>query len=357
MPPQNNQQKAKKKQVIQKNVASKHKLSKTSGAGGIKKQKTVHHGKPSYRALDDNTLTLVQQKRGGFFDFKPLPIQKKKITKGAFRFESNPTVHGYSSGYHESGITTDTTDHLWNRTQLGNGLSAFPSAAPTPLKGEKFYESNVDSILKAGDGARTDTAQTILSVPQTHGGGSAGHSGSNVKTTKQKQAHDLLRKTTVDMLRDNDMTPGVASVTFGALTVASMAPGNLASQAVDAKKIKASQIKDHWESQREEAKSRVEHMYQTLSPKEQARVNHHMSNVFKSLPSDRRLANGRCTSPVRDKKRVGTNALTGGGYVSSSNDVLPTPTHSLPIKGNMSNEEYARTATLYMTQPFRGRRK
>ncbi len=310
---------------------------------------------PSYRVDQDITLTSGQRKRKGFADISSMLPASKKIKKGAFRNASNRTQHGYSSGYHEAGITTDTVDHLQQRAvNATTGISSFSSSAPKPLRSQTFLETNVEPVLYAGDGARTDTAQTILSVPTKDGGGAAGHSGSGVKTTKQAAAHDLLRETTVEMLQNPHLTDRAAAVTFGALSVASMAPGEVASTAQQAKQLKAKQVASEWEDRREEAKARVESLFQSLSPQEQQQVHQQMKNVFGKLPQQRQLTQQRCTSPARFTGKQGGNALSGGGY-SSKAHVSRSPSTVFQPQSTDTNQQ-AREATLYMTQLFRGRR-
>lgn len=229
---------------------------------------------------------------------------------------------------------------------------------PLPLRGKPIVEANVNTVISAGDGLRTDTAQTVLSVPKAFGGGAAGHSGSGVKTTHQADAHDLLRESTAALLNEKKLTPGVAAVTYGALSVAMMAPGIVASKAVDIKQLKAQHVMADWESRREEAKARVEAMHAQLTPQEQATVHQHMSDVFSKLPTDRRLAHGRSTSPVRGKGVVGKNAVSGGDYVAASQDVLPGPRLAPPVRQTgQTIDDHARQATSYFTEPFRTRRQ
>lgn len=300
-----------------------------------------------YDPKTDKTLTTAQRKIGGFYD-----IKKGSTAKGAFRVASNPTARGYSSGYHEAALTTDSHDWLQKRTPTGPGVSAFPASAPTPLRGKRIREANVASTIAAGDGSRTDTAQTVMAVPRAFGGGPAGHSGSGVSQTHQAHAHDLLRETTAAILADSRMTPGGVAVTSAALTVATMAPGEVASKAVNIKALKAKEVASSWEARREEAKIRTEALHAQLSSTERKVVREHVDAFFGKLPADRKLGSDGVTSPARKRQKVGNNFTSGGGY-----EKRPlSPALLLPPKrvesAKFSSEE-ARQATLYASQPFR----
>lgn len=323
----------------------------------------------TYTISGDKTLTNTQEEQGGVVDLNAIlrshstNAQAKKgnipnLTKDVFRARSNPTKQGYSSGYHEAGLTTNMANHLIKRVkEAGTSSVANDTNTPTQLRDLPILENNVSMVLFAGEGLRTDTAQTVLSVPQASGGGATGHSGSGVKTTNQANAHDLLRESTAALLNEKKLTPGVAAVTYGALSVAMMAPGIVASKAEDIKKLKAQHVMVKWESLREEAKARVEAMHAQLTAEEQATVNQHISNVFNNLPDDRRLALGRCTSPVRDKGVI-TNGISGGGYVAANQDVLPGPKLAPPVRQTgQTMDEHARQATSYFTEPFRTQRR
>ena len=314
----------------------------------IKKPRRAHR----YRIERDRTLTSSQQTLRGFVDVNAA-LTGRLSKKNYFRVPSNPTVHSFSSGYHEAGLTTDSANHLTARLHRQKGISQFRSNAPEPLRNKKFYEANVSTVMHAGDGLRTDTAQTVLSVPRWDGGGGAGHSGSGVKQSGQKSAHDLLRESTVELLQNKNLTSGIAAVAFGAFAVASMAPGEVASKTPNIRKLKAQHVRDHWEQNREEVKARVEDQYQRLSTNEQQEVDTHMQSFFQKLPKNRRLANGRCTSPVRDTRRQHKNAVSGGGYVSKKNDILPEPRKK---RSAIHSDQDAREATSYFTQPFRSNR-
>ena len=98
-----------------------------------------------------------------------------------------------------------------------------------------FPEKNLEPVVRASDGTRTDTARTVLSVPGKSGA-VAGHSGSGIKTTGQAQAHDALHHQTMRVLQDLSMTESVAAVIAGATAIFSMALGRDANTAKDAKK-------------------------------------------------------------------------------------------------------------------------
>jgi len=93
-----------------------------------------------------------------------------------------------------------------------------------------------------------------------------------------------------------------------------------------------------------------------LPVQDRGRVRHHVENYFDKLPQDRRLANGRCTSPVRSRSKEQGNVFAGGGYESQSHAQYPT-LYPPQRTNQMSREEHATQLTSHATQPFRGRRQ
>lgn len=327
-----------------------------------KKQKTYH-------ASDDLTLTKTQAKSGGFRpDVVSSVVKRKTISEGSFRVASNPTKDGFSSGYHEAFVVTDMTPKLAQRKLVPPKppTTTAPSGPPVPpppvlsqmptmtsgfwkqYSGKSFPEKNVETLVQIGDGARTDTARTILSAPK---GGVAGHSGSGVYTGGQPQAHDLVRTQSMNVLSDPLMTPEAATVIASATMVYSIAPGELASKATGAHRLKAKKAKDTWEADRNEAKERVEAMHSTLSTSDRAVVEKHMDRFVASLgDSGRKRESGRATSPLRERTApTSTKPIQGGGY-DTSLTITGKPSEAPPTGSPAERSQYA-------TAPFRVSRR
>jgi hypothetical protein len=303
-----------------------------------------------YLQLDDKTLTRVQASRG----FRPEVVAQllatQRIAKSSFRFPSNATNHGFSSGYHEAFVVTDMTDKLSNRTQSGTGISAMPVITDGYWKkhsGRTFPERNLSPILQAGDGARTDTARTILSGPN---GAVAGHAGSGVSTTGQPDAHDLLRDHSMRVLSDPHMTPAAAGVLAAATTVFSMAPGVLASQAHGAGNLKDTAAKGTWEDDRNEAKERLAVAHNSLSSPERAMVRKHMTPLVIAIGGNRMLDPVQPSSPRRVRHSATGGAISGGGYDVSS-PITGSPSKGLPAATD------PRQIAQYVSEPFRVERR
>ncbi|BDU22434.1 hypothetical protein [Dyella sp. GSA-30] len=333
-----------------------HQHGKSAKASG---KTTPKHPSPKqrrYEARYDRTLTASQGKAGSFRDNVVDSVSTgKSITKGAFRSPSNPTRRGFSSGYHESYLVTDAVDQL-SRRKVGNkqGFSSLPKNTRGYWKkhsGAKFPEKALRAALKAGDGARTDTARTILSAPR---GGSAGHSGSGVHTGSQSQAHDLLRDQSIRALSDPKISPEAQGVIAGLTTVWSIAPGKHASRVKNAAKLKDSSAKSSWEEDRNEAKLRVRQSFRQLPKKDQKRVLKHEENFFKSLgDTTRKRSRNEPGSPLRETGSRKGNAIHGGDYFakSSKSSSSKRPRLDPPSKAS------PRDTALYITEPFRVKRQ
>ncbi len=307
--------------------------------------------KPRYARVSDPTLRRTQADTGYF----------SKYPRRNFRAPSNPTLDGYSSGYHESAVTTDTYKFLSEARNNGNGTHTLPDAPKNSFWG-KYTGERVDSkvleyILEFADGFRTDTAQTILSGPE---GLAAGHSGSNIDTTGQSAAHDLLRESIIKLLKtDPKKTPGfteksVATI-LASITVTSIAPGELARNVKGgSRSLKAKNVKLNYETNRTEAKRRVEAIYGTLNRVEARFADLHIQEFMDSTQqegvpqNDRRVRPSlRATSPERDTSSIKPNEVAGRGYLSSS------PTLA-PLKRPPSK---LRDIGMYITEPFRALRR
>lgn len=330
------------------------------GSPGINKAGSVagKHTSPKkkarpYTALDDKTLTKSQAKSGGFRpDVVKQLVSSKQIAKGSFRSPSNPTKHGFSSGYHEAYVVTDATQVLAQRKKSSGGFSELPKTKSGYWKdqsGTKIVEKNLKPALEAGDGARTDTSRTILSVPK---GGVAGHTGSGVKTTGQPEAHNLLRDQSVRVLSDPKVTPEAQGVIAGLTTIWSMAPGQYASKAAGASKLKDKQAKKSWEEDRNEAKKRLWSRFKQLPKSDRKVVLKHDEQFHKSLDDKKRKRSmDRPGSPLRETAPSKTsNPISGGDYMKKQ------PSSKKP-KLDPPKSGGAQETALHITQPFRAPRR
>ncbi|MBT2118091.1 hypothetical protein KK141_15725 [Dyella sp. LX-66] len=281
-----------------------------------------------YSAAHDRTLTAAQASSGGF---RPLGTDKvvraRPIDESEFRFPSNPTTSGHSSGYHEAFAPTDTMRFLSRRSVHSDGTATLPSWSSNTVlpsySGTRIHEENVRHVAEASDGARTDTAQTVLSVP---GGGVAGHTGSGVRTSGQAAGHDYLRHQTMRALQTPGVTSGVAGVLAGATTIMSMAPGQSASGADGAGSLKDSSASGGWEERRNSAKRALDTHFTTLPPAQQSTVmklaRHSMSDLD---DGSRHLLPDRPYSPFRDPLGTSGAAMSGGGYMPTLSAPTPSP--------------------------------
>ncbi|MBB3225484.1 hypothetical protein FHW69_000074 [Luteibacter sp. Sphag1AF] len=272
--------------------------------------------KPFHHATLDRTLTPSQAKAGGFrTDVVEAVTSGKKIKKGAFRSPSNPTKSGHSSGYHEAFGTTDSVDHLSRRTKGSKGLSSMPAMSRGIWKkhsGATFYERNVGPVMQASDGARTDTARMVLSVP---GGGGAGHSGSGMSQKGQASGHDVLRDQVMRTLKDPALTPSSAGVLAGTTALFSTAPGEVARTVDRSSKMKDQGARASYEANRNQGKREAAVHFQALTPPEQATVMTHMNTFVQAMGhTTRYLEPGRPHSPMRDE-RGKPGQIHGGGYL------------------------------------------
>jgi len=272
--------------------------------------------------------TGYQASSGGF---RPLGtdrvIHAKPIEEGEFRFPSNPTTSGHSSGYHEAFAPTDTMRFLSRRSVNNDGTATLPAWSSNTVlpsySGRSIREENVRHIAQASDGARTDTAQTVLAVP---GGDVAGHTGSGVRTSGQAAGHDYLRHQTMRALQEPGVTSGVAGVLAGATTIMSMAPGQSASGADGAGKLKDVPARADYETRRNKAKRKLDEHFTSLPPAQQSTVmklaRHSMGDLE---DSSRRLLPDRPYSPFRDPSGASGAAISGGGYLPTLAAPTPSP--------------------------------
>ncbi len=267
-----------------------------------------------YAFAKDRTLTASQAKNG----FRPMIVKaivkRQAPKKGGFRFPSNPTQAGFSSGYHESFVVTDMTDKLAGRKVASNGMAQMPAMSGISWghhSGASFPESNLSSFLHAGDNSRTDTARTILSGP---GGAVAGHTGSGVYTGGQSEAHDVLRDHSMHVLADPHMTPHAVGVIAAATTITGMAPGLLASTAHNAHQLKDQAARGTWEDDRNAAKETLAVAFNALTPTEKKVVRGHQTKLFIAIGGGRTMDADYPTSPRRTSSHTSSDIISGGGY-------------------------------------------
>lgn len=305
------------------------KYSKTKKKHSLKPKKGTLKVKQSvltptlYSTKTDRTLTKGQGEAGYF----------RNISKGgSFRTPSNKTLSGYSTGYHEAAVTTDTFKFLRDAKLNKDGTQTLPKNAPKNSFWKKFTKQKVNSkntefILNKADGFRTDTARTILSAP---GGRAAGHSGSGLNTEGQAAAHDLLRKAVWELLKVPPKTKGFSersvALILASITVTSIAPGEIARTVKGGTgSLKAGDIaKKNYEANRTETKRRVEYLYNALTPQEQQFVDMHvrlfMDRTQEGVPVNKRrkIPPKRATSPERGRGIIVPGEVAGSGYLKPS---------------------------------------
>ena len=313
-------------------------------------------GPSLYSPTRDKTLTKSQAKFGAFRDdVVDKAAKRKPVAKGSFRVASNPTTGGFSTGYHEAFVVTDAVDKIGARTPGKSGMSKMPKASSgiwSELSGKPVAEKNLRAVLEAGDGARTDTARTILTAPK---GKVAGHTGSGVRTTNQSDAHDLLRKQNVRVMGDVSLTPRSIGVIAAATTVFSMAPGKFASTAENASKLKSQTSRKTWEEDRNTSKRHLSEAFGQLNAKEKKGVRKHMDALVADAGDKRRRRVPKePSSPLREPHGAKGASISGGDYFSTSKAKAASK-----VKPSMTLAPKAgpREVTMYVSQPFRLQRQ
>lgn len=310
-----------------------------------------------YEPGGDRTLTGTQAARHAFY------MEGDR----SFRKDSNRTIYSYSTGYHEAAVTTDAYKIYKDATDNHNGKHTLnvPNEQSFFKHGDEVYSSSLKLVLGLADGYRTDTAQTILSAPDHKAGG---HPGSEIALTGQPGAHDLVRQKNMDLLRlDADSTAGMTehsvAVIFASVTVTSMAPGELARTVEGGTtSLKAKQAKPVWEENRNEAKARVQLLYDNLLPEERTFVDIHTKDFLKSTQTSegikgakskgsysRYMAPSRSNSPMRKTRGGDAGEVQGGSYLSSPEGSKRTAQKAPPL----SPREFG----MYVTEPFRAERR
>lgn len=327
------------------------------GNASQSKAKKARTTRPLYSAKNDPTLTARQAEIGGF---RP---DAYKTVLGEYRGKSNKTLGGYSSGYHELAVTTSSMKFLRNATTSGRGMSVLPSTSSHDFfrdyYGKKVNSEALGWVLRSGDGFRSDTAQTIMSGPN---GKAAGHTGSGVDTTGQDAAHVLLRVKIMDLLDPKlKNTPGFTeralTTILASISISSVAPGEVARTVSGGTGfLKAGEkAKRDWEVNRNEAKNRVQHLFDALDEDEQRFVRAHAGDFLFSTQGGakngpRKLGPGRSTSPPRVTTGPSDRGkdVQGGGYLrGQSATAAPRQMGDVALKGQ----------SLWATQPFRNPRR
>ncbi|MGS2762043.1 hypothetical protein [Sinomicrobium sp. M5D2P9] len=304
---------------------------------------------PKYKIEKDDTLTRSQSKNKQF-----------KSNRG-FRNPSNKTLAGHRSGYHESAVTTDTYTYLTQATNNNDGTHTLANATKNKIF-KKYVNTKVNSkilnhVINIADGYRTDTAQTILSRSNNR---IAGHSGSGMPLSGQAEAHDLLRKSVMDILTDGDLAKSTSSeeviaIIFGSMTVTSIAPGKLAQTLISKKHtLKDTTAGPIWEANRNEMKKRVSKMYAKLDDDSKQIVLKYAKDFISSTQDttlnqpDRYLEVDEPHSPMRDEDLLPGVKISGGSYAKGKRK-LNTNTLSPPDNTTHAGE--------YITAPKRAKRR
>jgi hypothetical protein len=337
-----------------KQVSPKNGLSKTVSPKNIslkkvavpnKKQGLINKVIKKYQLDDDKTLTKLQQKN------------KRFGSANNFRSPSNPTLNNHSSGYHESAVTTDFFNLLDEAKDNNNGTHNVLGKGSNPLfKTQITINSDVyHKVVAAADPFRTDTARTLLSGKN---GMAAGHSGSGMDQKGQADAHDLLREAVIRVLQLPGTTKGLSqkSVTalFGAITITSMAPAELAEKVTGTLKDKKAGAE--WERNRNESKARLDNIIDTqLSPDEKKFVIAQSSLFMNSTQPSRNVSRKmdtnrqRASSPFREENSKTVTKFSGGSYLDPTKSIIPEPSRSAPT----NTSEWG----FYLTEPFRAPRQ
>lgn len=282
-----------------------------------------------YSLASDPALTKFQALQGGI---RP----KAYLTPGSdLHSGSNLTEAGHMSGYHEV-IVTEMFNFLRKSVKNNGGTHTLPSASSVSSKVLKKYAGvKVDSevlehVLSFADAYRTDTARTILSA---RGGLAAGHIGSKIKTTRQPEAHDLLRESIMEIVTSSNSagrSKESLAALFGAIMVTSMAPAVIArTVAGGTESLKSRLARANWETDRNEAKARTEELYKGLNPAEKSFVRGR-SKIFIARTQEgvtkdlRHIRSSGATSPVRETSGGKSGEVQGGGYSNQASNPGPT---------------------------------
>jgi len=312
---------------------------------------------PVYSKETDGTLTKSQA-ANGYFSKAP----ETRSLSDDLRAASNQTKgkSGHYSGYHESALTTGLFKSLLGAKANAGGKT---HTLTTGSKAHTVSSRTRDIVLSVTDGFRTDTARTIMSGPE---GSAAGHSmfgkdvpkPSRVDTTGQDAAHGLLRKAVIEILKQPDDPAGITersvATLFGAITITSMAPAELANNVKGISNLKDRDAMDTFEANRNEFKLRLDAAQKQLSPQEEAFVANYSRAFMQSTQpasglASRNLQTGRSHSPFREERSSSASVLQGGSYKSDTDNGGREPTAAPPDR--------AADLGYYFTAPMRAQRQ
>lgn len=292
------------KLLLGKYPVKKNKLSKVV---------SVYKSSNEYELKSDKTLSKLQKITGSF------------RRKSSYRVESRKTSLGHSTGMHEEVVPTDVMKLFDNAKPQKNGKIRVVSTnknSPFSIHGPIDAHPEVFKwVVEAGDGFRSDTARTLLSVK----GEAAGHSGSNLSTKNQQAAHDAIRETLITILEkepSSQVTKRSISVAFASIAMISYAPGELIRSNLKNRSLKDKSAALDWELRRDAGKQKVDKLWDGLSLEEKKFVRgiaqQHLNRVATSgstpAASARSLELDRARSPTRSLKTL--DGVQGGGYVS-----------------------------------------
>jgi hypothetical protein len=305
----------------------------------LKKPKLTKHDdddeRPIYQAETDPSLTKSQAKNKGF---KPDAWHTNKDP----RVPSLATQHKEESkkpvrtGRHEAAVTTDTLEYLRRASDNKDGTHMLPLTNAKSYfakhQWDYVYSKPLRWTLKHMDPFRTDTAQTVLSAPK---GEAAGHSHSNLNTSLQDPAHNLVRAATIRLLKiDPAVTPGYTEraiiAVFSSITVTSLAPGELArTVAHESGKsgLRDFDVRPVYEAQRNEMKRRVnEYFDEQLNDDEREFVRVHAEEFMASTQPTKkakwvRTLLDRPASPARVEDQPSPGQIGGGAYAKASKTI------------------------------------
>ncbi|MEK7432463.1 MAG: hypothetical protein AABZ74_04965 [Cyanobacteriota bacterium] len=339
----------------------------TSAFKSLQDPTTIHSHASSasiaiYSMENDRTLSDTIVNRGHFG------------TDGDHRETSNLTLSGHKSGFHEV-FPTGTFNLLRSSASTGNyNLGKYGTGNP----------NSVNMILEVSSNFRTDTARTLMSLP---GGGVIGHTHSGYPRNTQEDAHDLLRDPIMYIATLDPLDPSLQGVLtkeslsciIGSIGVSSMAPAEIIESSGIQSKLSSGVMTDssahtNWEKTRNDAKARVNFVYDSLSLPEQDFVRHFagdfLSKVSPPIGSAiTRSLGARATSVDRDEAFVqpisgfvggstmAMHSAFGGSVpsamVSSSFGSIPMASKSIDVFPPILIKDLG----YYMTEPFRTDRR
>ncbi|MFN8673153.1 MAG: hypothetical protein U0457_13875 [Candidatus Sericytochromatia bacterium] len=323
-----------------------------------------HFGKPSdYR---EGTYNIGGINSTG--SFNPLIVNGEKI----------------KSGFHEVVPTNIIEDFHEKYTSLSSSSS---SSSPS------YNKDSLGIILSVSSSFRTDTARTIMSDQNGEVALHVYSADDPHYHFNQERAHDLLRAPLVDIAKldpstEKGLTPNSVACVIGAISVSSMAPGesienefvkhpNDLLSITGANKPRDGSSFASWEDNRNIAKQRVNAVFSTLNPDEQAFVRRFSANYLTSVGRSIDTSHERATSPVRGASAMGAKTkCQASAYLNASSSSLGAPSVALSStslgspsiatssfsSGLMPDAlrnvdvfppSYAKDLGYYFTQPFR----